>query len=547
MKKTAVRSLVCISTAVLLLLPTVNLSHAASPQKNNEEIVKALEKMQEGLRRSTAQNPAARRMPGPHKHKAAQTEDSISIKSSRPAEGTANRAASALKAETGGEATAASRETRRSKNYGSRPLTSAKRTVLKAEHTGKAVLHSRGRSRNKMTAKRGSAASSGIITSISLKNNGLDIGYRGKVKFNILQEPSRNIVALDIISPLLLPPQFSSHIAVKLVPPSENGNIKYAVAYLHSGRKDRLQVLYHRPFLRISLYLKRFGSYRVVQSQNILNLSVGNSFIGSRQKKAAKRAVMPELKKPAVQKGKEKPPIPYTSKAEAESLPISLKSISRIVSPYPVKRVIYSREQRIQIEVDGKNIYIKPLPTRLLLPDGSFVLQYSTEPKDIYIITDKKVYSLHLIPREIPSVTYRLKPAEETCTGTLKAVRRLFLSSIHGGRAARPRSNGYISQIVYLLEAVYTGDLPPGYTMLPLKNGFSVDNKYSVTGEYEISTASGSVDVYKVTAMKAGSADERDFVSRLGKVSAVMILDRQLSKGESTYLYAVYMGVTDEE
>ena len=480
MKKIGVKTVSYINVLIVCVLLLSSVSHAASPRQNTEEVVKALHKMQQSL---SVQN--------------------------KPLNTGSNRYVKTIKNRPAEKDNAVESSLARSKN----------RKLLKTPPGDKKIPYS------------------SIITSISLKGNELDISYKGKLSYNVLQEVKEKIVAIDIISPALLPPQFSTGMAIRLKPSSE-GNIKYAVTYLH--KNDNLAVLYHKPFLRISVLLRKFTKYKVERLKNMLRLTV-----------LLKKPSIPDTKKEKVPADKKvnksnSVKIPYISKSEAKSLPISLKSISRIVSPYSVKQVIYSREQRIQIQVDGSNIYIKPLPTKLLMPDGSFMLRYSTDPKDIYILTSRKVYSIHLIPKNIPSVTYKLKPVESSGKA-MQYANKLFLSSMHGGKASRPAENDYISGIVYLLRAVYTGNMPPDYTLLPLKSGFTVKGKYIVSGEYEIGTLNGSVDVYKVTALENENIDERDFVPFLGGVSAVMALDRYELKGESTYLYAVYTGGDHEE
>ena len=479
MKKITAKTVNYISFFIVYVLLLTSVSQAASPRRNTEEVVKALRKMQQGL---SVQN------------KALNTGAGRNIKSIK------------------------NRHIEKNNSVESRPAHDKNQKPLKTPPGDKKIPYS------------------GIITSISLKGNELDINYKGKPSYNVLQEVKEKIIAIDIISPALLPPRFSEGLAVRLKPSSE-GNIKYAVAYLH--KNDNLTVLYNKPFLRISVLLRKFTKYKVERLKSMLRLTVLS-------KKPSASNNTEKEKKSKKNNESESVKIPYIKKSEAKSLPVSLKSISRIVSPYPVKQVIYSREQRIQIQVDGSNIYIKPLPVKLLMPDGSFMLQYSTDPKDIYILTSRKVYSIHLIPKNIPSVTYKLKPAVPSGK-KMQYANKLFLTNIHGGRALRPAESNYISGIVYLLKEVYTGDMPPDYTLLPLNNAFTVKGKYFVSGEYEIGTVNGTVDVYKLTALKNENIDERDFVPFLGGVSAVMALDRYELKGESTYLYAVYTGGDYEE
>lgn len=521
MKRTRIRSRTCVSVlfAVILFFPSaMNSAVAASPQQNNQEIVKALKKMKEGLLKAAGQSKQKESVPQKlKKHFPPEKRDNQEIDNRTPS-------------------------IPEEKSAHSLPGLSERKILEKS--TTKSAIKPTANSKTD-GIKPVPDFHSFIVEAISIKDNELDVNFRGTLSFNILKDSSNNVLAVDLISPSLVPPQFRRHLAIKIIPPSPKSIIRYAVTYLHNEKNDKLMTLYHKPFLRISMFLKKATKYRIEKSKNLLRIKLLSDQPASGSFRESKKN--PTAKHFENRKQKPESKTPYTLKAEAIPIEISQQSISRIVSPYAVKKVIYSREQRIQIEVSGRNIYIKPLPTKLLMPDGSFALQYSKDPKDIFIITSRKVYSLHLIPEKIPSVTYKLKPVEETSPEDYKEAEKLFLNSIHGGPTGKPSSDSYISRIIYLLKEIYTGNLPPDYRIFPLKRNFTVGDKYSVTGQYEIITGEGTVDVYQVKAMKPTALSEIDFVKELGKVSAVTVLNSSLSPGETTYLYAVYMGVNNEE
>ena len=508
---------ICINilfVSIIFFPVAINSAVAASPQKNNQEIVRALKKMKEGLLKATEQSKQKENTPQKIKKYPSSENKGVQVPD--------NRTFSSISAEQPVHP--------RSSFHGKK--------ILK-----KTTISSAGKSPGKANIVRSASDShSFMVEAISLKDSELDVSFRGTPSFNILKDSSSNVFAVDLISPFLVPPQFRKHLAIKIMPPSSKSIIRYAIAYLHSKKNDDLMALYHKPFLRISLFLKRITKYRVEKSNNLLKIKLLTD------RAPASGSFHPINKKNPVDKhfanGKKEPEskAPYILKAKALPIAISQQSISRIVSPYTVKKVIYSREQRIQVQVSGRNIYIKPLPTKLLMPDGSFALQYSKDPKDIFIITSRKVYSLHLIPEKIPSITYKLKPVEETSPEDYREAEKLFSNSIHGGLVKKPSSDSYISRIIYLLKEVYTGNLPSDYRIFPLKRNFTVKDRYSVIGQYEITTGEGTVDVYKIKAIKHTMLDEIDFVKELGRVSALTVLDSNLSPGETTYLYAVYMG-----
>ncbi len=392
------------------------------------------------------------------------------------------------------------------------------------------------------------------VNSIFVKPNQLDISFKGAIEYKVVERRNRKVVYIDIINPHFLPTEFAKAKLVKLKP-NKKGLIKSAIAYFHSDNNDKLIRLYNKPFLRIGVHLSKSAYYKIMSSNGKLSIIITTqkpTLFAFKKKEKTKYSPVEKKKdwhRTLLGKGNQKISLstssnekPFISESKAQSLYVSLKSISRIVSPYPIKQVIYSKEQRIQIQIMGDSIYIKPLPTKILMPDGSFVYQYSDNPKDIYIITERKVYSLHLVPKDIPSVTYKLKPVEEMGNEDIKNANKLFLLASHGGNTTPPKESDYISNIVYLLKLAYSGNLSGDYTILPLKREFTIPNKYTAKGQFKFTTSLGSVAVYKLTALKSTDVDYTDFGVLLNNPSAVMALENHLNKGESTYLYVAYVG-----
>ncbi|HIQ48512.1 MAG TPA: hypothetical protein EYH58_02600 [Aquifex aeolicus] len=122
---------------------------------------------------------------------------------------------------------------------------------------------------------------------------------------------------------------------------------------------------------------------------------------------------------------------------------VSLKDINRIVCPYEISGVVYSKEKRIQVRVEGKNAYVKFLP----LKEGNNLV-YEDFPRELYIECGEKVFSLILVPREIPAKTIVLKVP-------LKDFKK----------ATKFEQDEYLRLLVKLISYAWKEVPPPGYSV----------------------------------------------------------------------------------
>ena len=94
---------------------------------------------------------------------------------------------------------------------------------------------------------------------------------------------------------------------------------------------------------------------------------------------------------------------------KSKTVYVSLKNITMITTPYVINKIIYSKDQNIEITKSGNTAFVKILPLEEQKPSGRIKFLYHSSPRDIYIITPAGTYSLNLIPRHIPSLTIVLK------------------------------------------------------------------------------------------------------------------------------------------
>lgn len=198
---------------------------------------------------------------------------------------------------------------------------------------------------------------------------------------------------------------------------------------------------------------------------------------------------------------------------------ISLKDISRIQCPEEIKSTAYSKEKAIEIKTAGRSAFVKLLPKKDPVKQ---TLIYEDIPRELFVECGGEVYSLVLVPKDIPSQTIVLYSG---------------FSNIK--KAKDFESNLYEKTITDLIRAAYLEIPPEGYRikhMRLVKNFKEIELIASSSYEgfgFEVMT-------YLITAKSDIELDERAFLEVLdGDTVAVAILKPVLKGGESTRLFVV--------
>jgi hypothetical protein len=235
----------------------------------------------------------------------------------------------------------------------------------------------------------------------------------------------------------------------------------------------------------------------------------------------------------------------------AETVKISAANISCIKSPYPVSKVIYSKEDNIQVQVVGKDVFIKILPRKIQNSDGTYRYSYSHTPRDIYIVTDVKTYSINLVPSDIPSVTYSLEPQTESPQVAQQQILQQQLEqkqieyaqnnspSFDQGQNQANDNNSYVNSLLEYVKNSYIGKAPDGFVLMPFNFSKNYE-QFELTGEYKFVGQNAVIYVYKLKAhYDLNNLDPSQFVWLVPKPMAATVIDPKPKANEITQVIIV--------
>lgn len=213
---------------------------------------------------------------------------------------------------------------------------------------------------------------------------------------------------------------------------------------------------------------------------------------------------------------------------------VSNTDVNRIVSPEPIKDVVYSKEKGLMVHFIDRNAFIKFVIKKN--PNGTYT--YIQEPSEIYVVTTDAVYTIILLPKNIVGRTIRLSG------GTLNKIKineRMF--------AQLP----YEKKIIKIIKAVYKNNIPYSWDVTHPQNPTPIIVKGSLTA-----TLITSVNVvgtgfylkeYKITSPISMHVVETDFLSvKLAKnPKAIALTGFEVSKDNPVYLFIVARGGGNEQ
>ena len=435
--------------------------------------------------------------------------------------------------------------------------------------------------------------SGAVIKNVFLDNNTVIINYSGKIEYNILKGKELNrpgMYVVDIINPSRV---FSTK--VKVITPSHKGIISKVVTAWHSTPQDR--ALYHAPFLRVSIHVKNCKS-RIVKENGELKIIFGrqdpaNTF---NDQLKMERTILKKLEvhnetmnyKPisALSTAKHCPaPKAHTEHTETETksrfsqpaykyysaeyrvppppeylphtkhktqtalkvLPdvfvspgvitkvtVSNTDVNRIVSPEPIKDVVYSKEKGLMVHFIGKNAFIKFVIKRN--PDGTYT--YIQEPSEIYVVTSDAVYTIILYPKNIAGRTIRLSGGT---LNKIKANEQMF--------SQLP----YEKKLIKIIKAVYKNDIPYSWDVTHPQNPTPIVVKGNLTATLittvNIVGTGFYLKEYKIASPVSMHVTETDFLNtKLAKnPRAIALTGFEVSKDDPVYLFIVAKGGGSEQ
>ena len=197
---------------------------------------------------------------------------------------------------------------------------------------------------------------------------------------------------------------------------------------------------------------------------------------------------------------------------------ISLTDVNRIYCDSgEIGSVAYSKEKRIELVKEGRNLFIKILPIK---KDQELI--YEDIPREVFVECGGEVFSLIFIPRKIPSETVVLRADRPDVE-----------------RAVRFEQGRFTEYLSSVLKFAYRDIPPDGYEEK------KVGKKYRSFKELDLylvkvyEGASFSVLVFEVRAKEDVYLDPASFIPYVRKPVALSLVEEKLGKGEKTRLFVV--------
>ncbi len=99
----------------------------------------------------------------------------------------------------------------------------------------------------------------------------------------------------------------------------------------------------------------------------------------------------------------------FEYKNETLRVRVSKDSVNRIVLPAPVTGKILSVEKNINVQINGKEAYVKIIPVKKTELVGNKVtkqeIDYTDTEAEVFFLTDKRTYSIVFVPDKIETRT----------------------------------------------------------------------------------------------------------------------------------------------
>ena len=223
---------------------------------------------------------------------------------------------------------------------------------------------------------------------------------------------------------------------------------------------------------------------------------------------------------------------------------VSLKNISMITTPYPITKIIYSKDQNIEIMKSGDTAFVKILPLEEQKPSGRIKFLYNNSARDIYIVTPAGTYSLNLIPRRIPSLTVMLKNPQIPNNGMLAGGGKMPVfkqPALNPGintNVSYYRSSVYTNKLVSLMKDAYFFKIPTGYSSFAIKKTYRF-KQITIKGLNAYAGKNFIILIYKIKAQIPVNLTEKEFLWMSPQPLAISIASPVLKQGENTRLFIV--------
>lgn len=204
---------------------------------------------------------------------------------------------------------------------------------------------------------------------------------------------------------------------------------------------------------------------------------------------------------------------------------LSNHDINRIVCPGPINDLIFSQEKGLIGHFSGNNGFIK-----FKIEDTGDEYIYADTESELFVVCNNAVYTLLVIPSDIPSTTLRLaSPQGESFKKNIALYKNLPLEK-QALQIIREAYNGTYPSSYRVTESSEQINIAPNLTAM-LIQAVDVDGVGLCLKKYQI----------KSMAQSKALVDEKLFLASAISTSilAVAVEDHNLDQGETTRVFVV--------
>jgi len=207
------------------------------------------------------------------------------------------------------------------------------------------------------------------------------------------------------------------------------------------------------------------------------------------------------------------------------SVEMSNTDINRIVCPYTIKDVVFSKEKGITVKIHDRNAFVK----FLVKQDISNKYIYTTTPSEFYVVCGKSIYNIIAIPKKIPARTILLGGQKEI---DIQKNVSLF------------KEMPFERKIVEIIKQIYTEQIPDSYSIENENKKYAIYNNRTVNLRRVIDIEGEGLRVkeYTVTASTNNvELNEKDFLNpSYTKDTVAISIDKLiLAVGETARVFIV--------
>ncbi len=188
-------------------------------------------------------------------------------------------------------------------------------------------------------------------------------------------------------------------------------------------------------------------------------------------------------------------------------------------------QLIFSSEKEIDIQKNGKNAFIKLIPINKTQGDEILSTTINTFAREAYLTCDNKMFSLILVPKEIPAQTIILK----TVSDEKRVEKNKEIEVV----------NDYQTTVSELIKSVYKEITPEGFDLEFIDKPKVQFDELSLIEFKKYVGSTLIVDELIIKANQDVSLNEKMFLPYLQNPLAISLENHKLTKDSTTRLFVV--------